>query len=112
MSAGIGFQHAILGVKMAKEGDVNNYFLSVGIGAYAAGIERPLTSSGNTTVGAVVGAWAIVPYGALSINYHFSGYRNKGWVLGIEGGSFVFTMAAEDEESTYSLGFINLGYKF
>ncbi|MCB1754456.1 MAG: hypothetical protein KDJ38_02975 [Gammaproteobacteria bacterium] len=116
-SVGIGFQYAIAGVKFGLEGDINNYYGSVGPGAYAAGVERPVSPSGKITIGAVVGGFLIIPYGAVNINYHLNGYRNKGWVLGVDAGGFFNPFYHENTENDeakriYSLVFVNLGYKF
>lgn len=117
-SAGIGAQYGMApGVKIINTGDVNNYYLTLSLAGAAVGFDRPLTDSGNTTFGftaAKIEFLGDMEYFTANISYHASGYRESGFVIGLDAGVHRTDdfLGFDTEEETEGLVVLSVGYNF
>ena len=110
-SLGLGLQYGVVGAKFTDESRTANLSFSVGLLGAGAGFELPVSASRTVTAGANLGAGIIGTWAAASLNYHFSGFRESGWILGSDVGWYQNAWAEDDVEGSLLLS-LNLGRRF
>lgn len=128
-SVGGGFQYSgIIGTQFAVKHQDSKYYVSFGLPGYSLGMQTLVLDKTHHSVGFSVGEIQGIlagdgRYGMITYNYHLSGFKNSGWVLGTGIGVY-------DEQSYTTISFskpdgakrsnpsskamftIDIGYKF
>lgn len=128
-SVGSGFQYSgIIGTQFAVKHQDSKYYLSLGLPGYSFGMQTVVLDNEHHSVGFSVGEIQGIlegdsQYGFITYNYHVSGFKNSGWVLGTGFGVYdehsykriSFTKPGEGKRinpSSKAMFTIDIGYKF
>lgn len=124
-SVGGGFQYSgVIGTQFAIKDDNKKYFISFGLPGISVGMQSAFSNNDKHSVGFSVGKLsgfysADTEFGFITYNYHFTGFKNNGWVLGTgigyysqdENKKFFGGGQINERESGVALTF-DIGYKF
>ncbi|PHS18910.1 MAG: hypothetical protein COA86_07005 [Kangiella sp.] len=118
-AAGIGFQYGIVGGQFSYKEDLTKYYLSLGMFGGGIGFKRALEKDSKHAFGAIfVEATTFVSdhrFAGLTYNYHFNGFTDAGWVVGVSAGRiwYVNNLSPDVNDDKYEYGAtINIGYQF
>lgn len=124
-SVGGGYQYSgIIGTQFAIKDDNKKYFVSIGLPGVSVGMQyafsNNLKHSAGFSVGKLFNAFnADTEYGFITYNYHFSGFKNNGWVLGTGIGYYnrdenrIFFGGGQVNERDNGIATtLDIGYKF
>lgn len=121
-SLGAGFQYSgVFGTQFALKHNDSKYFASVGFVGYSLGMQTIIADneyhSAGFSVGEIPGFFSgDSQYGLITYNYHLSGFRNNGLVLGAGIGMVNedtrISSSKEVEPSSKVLFSLDVGYKF
>ena len=110
-SLGLGLQYGVIGAKFTDESRTANLSFSLGLHGAGAGFESPVSASRKLTAGANVGAGIVGTWVAGSLNYHFSWFRRKGWVLGADLGLYQNSWSVDEGGDISPMFLLDLGYR-
>ena len=106
-AAGFGLQYAgVVGWQGSLQAGDNNLYLSVGLLGLAAGYQYSMTD--KLTIGLQGFAIGLASGGGINLNYHFSGTRSRGWMVGLDIFSARSTLndSKTDRRGSISFGFV------
>ena len=108
-STGIGMQYSLVGAKHTIYRNKFSIYAAIGLGV-SGGVETVITSSNKLTFAVGAGIAPFVTHYSTNLNYHFSGYRQDGWLVGIEVGQI--SVYSDVSTTTHSILTVSGGYKF
>lgn len=123
-SLGAGFQYSgVVGTQLSVIHQESKYFVSVGLPGYSLGMQTMISDNEYHSVGFSVGEIQGVldndgRYGFITYNYHMSGFKSNGWVLGTGVGfydedSYTLILGVESTNPSKKAMFtLDIGYKF
>ena len=122
-SVGLGYQFGsvLVGNQFSLKSDSDKIFASLGLVGYALGYQVAIKENDKNSIGLVVGQ-TIIPdarggFLMLSYNYHFDGFSQKGWVIGVDAGmkksdEYWSDDVAFEEDQLSTAIMLNIGYQF
>jgi len=122
-SLGWGTQYGLIGTQLAVNHNDSKYYVSLGLPSASVGIKTQFEEDKNKSwggnVGKIFGIFSSdINFASLNYNYHFNGFHNSGWEIGlgisyVQQDSYTPWGSSEQTEDRKGPGLsISLGYSF